>query len=209
MKYAEVCLFSPFSSWNVKEEHNRVLLLQFLIQELLAIHETLKKQVPIAQMVSFGPRFFPYGWVHENDPLSKAYEHASLLPKAFPRLKLKARECQKKLNKLIADIDGKDQLTLAGREKLEGKLKEFYLSIEKLIHACRDNENLLLFLLKHQKKIDQLMGESYLYTFLLDLYPKGLGWLEEMLCDNFHERGFFSLIPELKELIGELGKYHV
>ncbi len=180
-------IISPFSPHSITEEHNRSLLLQFLLHELFEL--SLSQQIPplSEKLNSSKVWHLPYDWAINRGPLNKALEYASLLPLAFPTHQKTATKVLKGLNK----IDARNC----------SAIKELYQLIERFFTECEDDENLLLFLLKHNKQIDSLMGQSYLRTYLLKLYPQGLRSLEEMVSDHYHERGFFSLIPELKELI--------
>ncbi|MBM3199168.1 MAG: hypothetical protein FJZ58_07970 [Chlamydiae bacterium] len=77
--------------------------------------------------------------------------------------------------------------------------KELFSLLDPLLQISRDEKHFLFFLLKHQKEISLLTHSTYLYTLLHKLYPEGLSFLQDLLCDFFHKKGFYSLIPEVKQ----------
>ncbi len=204
MPRIEACLFSPFSPTMVKQDHHRVLLLQFFLKELLAAHEAIIHQAPINLIISSDFRHFPYDWAKESGHLNKAREHAHLLQAAFPQLEEESVEVQLAIDDLVLRFPFKTTLNSRQKQQLRKKLHQLYLLAEPLIRHFKANENLIFFLLKNQSPINALMGEGFLHTFLSQLHKKGLGQLEKKLCDHYHERGFFSLIPELKKLFSGL-----
>lgn len=176
-------LFTPFSS----QTFHRSLLLQFTLTELFAIHNSLQSNTLHFSLM----RHPPYDYQINRGPFVKAQEYISLLADAFPREKKATTAALRHLNKLIKKPSVAELITL-------------YIWIEKLITEEEGDENLLFFMLKHRAQIDHLMGKDHLKNYLLSISPSGLRSLEEMVCDRYHERGFFSLIPELKDLIHSL-----
>ncbi len=201
MPIGNSCFFSPFSKSRVTEQYKSALLLQFLIDEILKTHQAHLTSTPFEQILSYDARFFPYDWAHTNGHLNKAEEHISLLRIAFPKFKKATTQLEKILNSLITSLKQKPSKR---EDFLPQGLQNIYSLTEKLIEDCKEEENVIFFLLKNQKEIDALMGKSHLHIFLLALHPEGLTSLKEQLCDHFHDRGFFSVIPELKKLISTL-----
>jgi hypothetical protein len=192
--------FSPFSSYTVSEDHNRSLLLQFTLNELFSLHSCLDKNDALPSLIGSETRILPFDWAVDLGPLNRISEYLAILPLAFPeRLRL-AKSSKKHLDALVLNLKKKH----SEKELSIAHLKALHHVIEQLIVECEEDENLSLFLLKHKQQIDALMGPGYLRAFLLQLYPQGLRSLEEMVSDHYHERGFFSLIPELKDLIALL-----
>ncbi|MBY0528842.1 MAG: hypothetical protein K2P51_01480 [Rhabdochlamydiaceae bacterium] len=192
--------FSPFSSHTVSEDHNRSLLLQFILNELFSLYTHLSQDLALPSLVEKEARILPFDWALEQGPLNRMSEYLSMLPLAFPQRVRLVKSAQKCLNALIHSLRKKN----LEKDLKIAQLKNLHQIMEQLIAECEEDENLSLFLLKHKQQIDQLMGNGYLRDLLLRLYPQGLRSLEEMVCDHYHERGFFSLIPELKDLIALL-----
>lgn len=171
----------------IAERHNRALLLQFLLSEIFhAVH------CSNTTILSPKPRLFPYDWSLPESPLSRAYAHAQLLESSFP-------ECQESAAKIVENLAG----------ALQGNLKKntfqtLYRAAEPLILACEEEENLLFFLIQHHKTIDALMKKGHLAQFLKKIEPLGIESLGEKLCDQYHRRGFFSQIADLKLLLTQL-----
>ena len=110
------------------------------------------------------------------------------------------------LAELVLSFSYKDKLIVREVALIKRKLKLLYRLAEPLIYHFKDDENLIFFLLKNQDPINALMGKGYLRELLSQLHEKGLGQLEKKLCDQYHDRGFFSLIPELKIRFSELNQ---
>lgn len=188
-------VFSSFPPAMIWEKRNRSLLIQFLAAELIATFKDLKKNAPTQEILSAEKSFFPFDWAYPYGHINKAREYASILESSFPQLKKATLHFQKLINQLFAYPKSKT---------CSECLPEIFLALEPFIKACKENENLIFFLLKHREEIDQCMQKNYIHALLLKLHPAGLSELCEKLCDNYHHRGFYFLIPEIKLLITEL-----
>ncbi len=100
----------------------------------------------------------PFDWTGKGTSLQKLREHFSLLPIAFPELSHKI-------------------------PSLEQPVQEIINSLEPFILACAENENLLLFLVKHQK-------ELAVKPILDRICPEGLEALKEKIAVGFRKRGY-------------------
>lgn len=191
MIHAEKSLmsFSAFPPAMLWEKRNRALLVQFLTSELISSYRGLCRGIPERDILSPDQRFFPYDWAYPCGHLNKARDYAMGLRFAFPEEKESAQRLVQLMNKVISPSKGLKALPA------------LFLGLEPFISACKDNENLLFFLLKVREDIDQSLGVGYLQSLLLKLHPGGLEELCEKLCDNYHHRGFYFLIPEIKRLM--------
>ncbi len=206
MAQIEACLFSPFSPHLVKQENYCALLLQFFLKELLAAHQAILHKAPAQLIISPERRHFPYDWAKESGHINKAREHAQLLLIAFAHVEKSVEQIHSILTDLIVQFSGIDSLTSKNHLHLKKKLHQIYHLTEPLVQRFKNNENLIFFLLKNQGSINALAGKGRLLDFLSELHKKKLGQLEKKLSDHYHERGFFSLIPELRQLFSELGQ---
>lgn len=100
----------------------------------------------------------PFGWTEKATSLQKLHEHVSLLPIAFPQLAHKIPSLAQPVQKIIN-------------------------SLEPFILACAENENLLLFLVQHQK-------ELAVKPILDKICPEGLEALKEKIAASFRKRGY-------------------
>ena len=193
--------FSSFSPALLWEKRNRALLVQVLVSELLAVYRGLQKNAPLREIVSTERQFFPYDWAIPYGHLNKAQEHAKLLSHVFSELAGSAMHLRQLLHK-TAPIFFKSMSV----QKEEGSLNlpQLFFALEPFFRACRENENLIFFLLKHKEEIESFMKKGYLHAFLLSLHPAGLFDLCKKLCDNYHYRGFYFLIPEIKRLFSDV-----
>ncbi len=192
--------FSPFPPAMIWEKRNRGLLIQFLTAELISSQKGLSRNLPIKEILSSEKRFFPYDWGYPYGHLNKAWEYAMALEHVFPELPGPAILLQNLLKKIVSS-----QTLKASMMKLKciKSLPKIFLALEPFIEGCKENENLIFFLLKHKEDIDQCIHKDYLHTLLLKLHPSGLAELCEKLCDNYHHRGFYFLIPEIKLLMAQ------
>jgi len=182
--------FSPFPPALLWEKRNRGLLIQVIVFELLAVYRGLKKSAPLSEILSVERCFFPYDWSCPYGHFNRIQEHARLLPHVFSELASSALHLQQLLQK-VAPLFLTQGICC---------FSDIFSALGPFFHSCRENENLIFFLLKHKEEIEAFMKKGHLRTFLLRLHPTGLFDLCERLCDNYHHRGFYFLIPEIKRL---------
>lgn len=212
MKLSGVYLHSPFSTSNITEGNNRSLLLQFILSEIFHAANAHKNKEPFEKIYRpISSTFYPLDWSSQMGHLNKICEHTHLLKVAFPKNKDSASIFKHALTNttaLIANHYDNPSLSRHFEQELLTYFKQLYLLLEPLLLECSDDENIIFFLLKHQKVISHLSHSKYLLTFLTKMSEEGIDSLCEQICDSFHERGFASLIPEAKSLISELKKSH-
>lgn len=190
---------SLFSPQVLSERPNRSLLLQFLLLEIIEARRAVETG-NWSNLLTVHPCFFPYDWGRASGCLNRAREHSLLLGCSFPKHKTLVKRFEKALTKQILVLSKKK----APRMQMDLCLRATYTALEPLLELCGENENLLFFLLKNRREIDALMQPGHLCTFLLKIHPNGLETLGEKMCDQYHQRGFFSQIPEFKLLLTEL-----
>lgn len=187
--------FSSFTPALLWEKRNRALLIQLIVFECLALQRALTGQVAARALLSHEKRFAPYDWASAYGHLNKVREHALLLPHVFPD---HARAYQLLEKKATASPHGKGATIKMRCAKC---LPAIFSALEPFIETCKDNENLLFFLVSHRAEIEAFMSAGYLRALLLRLHPRGISDLCEKVCDNYHHRGFYSLIPEITRLL--------
>jgi hypothetical protein len=146
---------SPFSPSTVVKGDAPALLLQFILRELLRSSEYLTQSAPF-QMA-------PFDWAWKQGSAHKMQEYALLLPLAFPEL---ANEAAQFAN------------------QLHSPCVELFALLEPFIKASQKSENLLYFLLKHQK--------SPSIKLMLDkICPEGLDQVKMDIVLQYQKRGFY------------------
>jgi hypothetical protein len=197
MSKTDIFFHSPLSPSSVHEEKNHALLLQFILSEIFHAFNAIQENS--FDVVCSSPSFFfPYDLSYEIGHLNKIQEHILLLDQAFPHHLETIHRFRVTLQKTIALAMQKQDLLF--------ELRELYRLLHPLIFFCKENENLLFFLLKHQKDIAELDHPENLNDLLLTLFPEGLETVQKLVCDNYQRRGFISLVAEIKQLISELYK---
>ncbi|HSX12456.1 MAG TPA: hypothetical protein VLF61_03100 [Rhabdochlamydiaceae bacterium] len=199
---SSVYLYSPFSMRTVGEEQNKALLLQFILTELLNAKDATATDDPLEFVLSSPACFFPFDWSYEVGCLNKIHEHAMLLEYAFPSFQEELSLFQNHLEKTLSYIvlHKKNKKELDNRELIE-YFKQLYLHLSPFIVACKDNEGLLLFLLKNREEILEIAAPQDLSDLLKNMFPEGLKSLSETLRSRYEERGFTQLLPEIEELL--------
>jgi hypothetical protein len=194
----DLSLFSPQA---LAKRHNRALLLQFILAELFEAHKAFLTNRSWEFILSCHPRFFPYDWAAPSGFLNKMKEHGLLLKKSFPDHARPVKGFEQLFKKTLSSWEKKKKIP---KKQFEKTLQMLYSSLEPLLETCKENENLIYFLLKNRQTIDELMQKGYLRNFLISVHPYGLEILGEKMCDQYHQRGFISQIPELKILMTDL-----
>lgn len=192
-----ISLFSPQS---IAEKSHRGLLVQFILFELLEAYKTYDES-NWELILSAHPRYFPYDWSSVTGYLNRAQEHSLLLKDSFsdhPRL---VKNFERDFFNVLTLLNKKKKIS---KLQFARELKKIYFAFEPLIELCKENENLIFFLLKNRETIDSLMDNGHLYAFLLKIHSGDLEVLGEKMCDQYHQRGFFSQIPEFKILLTQL-----
>lgn len=123
-------------------------------QPALLVLFILKELFKDAQTPESG--LFP--WTMQGTQIQKLREHFSLLPYAFPELA--------------------SQVPM-----LDRPIQELFSLLESFIWACKENENILLFLVRHQKElaVKQLLDR---------ICPEGLDVIKEKIAAGFRKRGY-------------------
>ncbi len=193
-----ISLFSPRA---ISERHHRSLLIQFILFELFEAHKAFCRNENWEIILSLHPRHFPYDWSSVTGYLNKAQEHSILLKDSFPDHSKSVKHFDAQLTKTLTSLFKKKKISY---ELFVKSLQMIYLAFEPLIATCRENENLLHFLLKNHDTIDSILHKGYLHAYLLKIHSCDLEILGEKMCDRYHQRGFFSQISEFKILLTEL-----
>lgn len=194
--------YSPFSIKTVSEDQNRALLLQFILTELLNAKDVSEKNDPLEFVFSSPACFFPNDWSYEIGCLNKIYEHSTLLEYAFPEFPEQITAFKVYLDNILSSImQHKKNKTEIDNATLFTYFKELYAYLDPLLISCRDNEGLLLFLLKNQKDISEIAFPDNLNGLLNKMFPEGLKKLSETLRTKYQNRGFTSLLSEIDELL--------
>lgn len=202
MAYSEIYLYSPLSPNTVGEGHNRALLLQFILSEIFHAKDAHQKDDPLEFVFSSPACFFPYDWSCEVGCLNKIQEHAQLLDYAFPELEEATQNFHSCLDESLSRVSSHRQLNEdIPTDELKTDLGQLLQFLQPFLHTCRENENLLLFLLKNGDEWISLCGEGSFSQLLAFLYPDGLEKIAHLLRQGYQSRGFDTLVPEIDRLI--------
>ncbi len=150
----QVYFYSPFSSTTVADNNNPSLILLLILKELV--------KNPHGLTEGPAPLHTPFDWAFKSPSAPKVREHLSLMPIAFPAL--------------ASHIPSLFQ-------NLHRPAREVVLLLEPFILACESNENLLLFLIRHQ-------NELAVKPILDKICPEGLNLLKERIAVRFRQRGY-------------------
>jgi len=202
MPYSDIYLYSPLTIKTIKEGKNRALLLQFILSEIFHAMDAGKNEDPLEFVFSSPACFFPYDWSYEVGSLNKISEHAQLLEAAFPKLETSTQAFNKHLEELLSKVISrkkmKDEIP---HEELNRDLNELYQLLQPFFIACKENESLLLFLIKHPEEISSLSHPENLSSLLAKMFPEGLEKIAPHLRREYENRGFHNILPEIDRMI--------
>jgi hypothetical protein len=150
----QIYFYSPLSPTNITEPNHKALLIIFILKEFIQSPEGVGDEQESSPS--------PFDWTSRGSPVSKLREHFSLLPIAFPELAFHVS---------------------ALYQNIYQPAQEIISLLEPYIIACQANENLLLFLLKHQ-------NELAVKPILDKICPEGLEILQEKIALSFRKRGY-------------------
>lgn len=91
-------------------------------------------------------------------------------------------------------------------EKMKKCLTRLMRLMAKVALEFRSNENVVLFLVRHQKYLDNIMESDYVLSLLRKMFDKKLTKMREFLIHRYLERGFIHLVPFINTAVDRLGK---
>ncbi|NGX38181.1 MAG: hypothetical protein K1000chlam2_01353 [Chlamydiae bacterium] len=202
MPYSDIYLYSPLSIKTVKEGHNRALLLQFILSEIFHALDAEKKEDPLEFVFSSPACFFPYDWSYEVGCLNKIGEHSKLLNHAFPKLHASTEAFENCLDDILTKVLARKKLhEPLPTEELLKDLNALYTHLEPFLIACKDSEDLLLFLFKNSEEIGELVNPENFHMLLKKMFPEGLEAISHLIRCEYQKRGFQSIMPEIDRIL--------
>lgn len=201
MPYSDIYLYSPLTIKSVKEGHNRAILLEFILAELIHAMESDKKEDPLDFVFATSACFFPADFSLEVGCLNKVGDHAKLLPYAFPTLKSSIHAFNKTQTKVFDTVYAKKKMgvDLSHEELLMG-LREIYYELVPFLIACKESEDLLLFLLKNSEEIGTLGGSENVGRLLMKMFPEGHDKIAHLIRRGYQAKGDQKLLEEMDRI---------
>lgn len=167
----DIYLYSPLSIESVQEGEGRSLLLQFILFELFCCVDFIEKKAPFNLVLSTPARFFPFDWSYEVGCLNKIQEHSQLLPYAFSEMQETVDDFLTIHEAILIELtDKKNEQQKNGSELIKA-LEELFERVIPFMIACKESENLVLFLLRHSKEINALLPSGGIKSLLKHLFP--------------------------------------
>jgi hypothetical protein len=90
------------------------------------------------------------------------------------------------------------------QEKLNRSIQRLSRLVMRMVLQYRDDENVVYFLIRHKKQLDELYKPGYVASIIRKMFPKGTQNITQFLVTRYTERGFDSLIPVIQKKIAEL-----
>lgn len=152
----------------------------------------------------------PFSWIEVPGTLNRLRRCCHQLSQQVPE-DAPLRLCQSVNSAFHRALEARRLVTMGGEEhRTSYHLRTFIAKIHQsvpLLQRCLDHfhgdENVLFFLLRHHKALDEL-GQGFVLKVFGRLYPKGLRSLEDFLCNTYGKRGFDHLIVPIQGLLREL-----
>lgn len=203
--------------------HDPHLLIQFILTEFFGAYEcvetlmqqqvnkrTLSKIKPLLTQLIIEKQsqgIFP--WNAPNCHINKLHKYCLHLSNMDINESIELmRTLTQLLDSSYACLEMLNKENIAGIKlqipKIKMHIELFSKEIEKMLPQFTNNENVVLFLLKHQQTLAKLYGTNSLHNLLTKEFR---GWKKEVskfLEKKFAERGFSTLFPLIQNKLQEL-----
>lgn len=83
-------------------------------------------------------------------------------------------------------------------KKSIAEMQRFSKVIIRLIYEFKQDENVIFFILRHQKSFDKLYGNRFVAKLCSQLYPKGIKDALHLLVTKYTKRGFENMLPAIR-----------
>lgn len=87
---------------------------------------------------------------------------------------------------------------------LRRKLSDFFKKLFPFFFDARLDENVLMYLIEHKKKLNALLGARQIEVLLALLFPEGPLALRRAIEDGYERRGFSSVFCTVEPLIEQI-----
>jgi hypothetical protein len=185
---------------------NCFLLLQFILEELFLCHQICQTNTQELLPSCNPPSPLSLAVFTQDAPIDRLQEHTRLLSLAFPgknqEIKIFLHALSNTTN-LLYNCQSKRMLKKYTLQ-ISVYFRQMFFLLEPFFEECKNEGSFLFFLLSHQQEIGLLSHPRHLSSLLRKWHPKGLGSLQEHLCNHFYKKGFSYLIPEIKSLMQSL-----
>lgn len=91
-------------------------------------------------------------------------------------------------------------------EKIERILVRLMRLMTKIVSHYKSNENIVLFLVRHQKYLDAIMQEGFVISLLHKMFNQDLAKMREFLLERYAARGFHHLLTFINSAVDRLVK---
>lgn len=125
-------------------------------------------------------------------------------------------ELSHEANKLwLLSLEALDMLDLVSNDKLNRKIDDFIKLLGKIYrHLTRfkrlvaesvltfhSDENVLLFMWRHQQELDQMHKRGFIRSILCTMYSGGVEEARDFIIKKYTQRGFSELLPFIRSKI--------
>lgn len=93
---------------------------------------------------------------------------------------------------------------LVAIDKASTAMHRFSKQLARLTHQFRDDENVVLFLLRHHAVLDSLYGPRFTLKLLCRMFSKGLREVQHFLIMKYSERGFNAIEKTIRTFAAEV-----
>lgn len=89
-------------------------------------------------------------------------------------------------------------------DKLLDNMRKASRLILKILMLFKEDENILLFLLKYQSDFDEIYKTQFVLKILNKMYPKGIRYAKDLLIEKYAKRGFSNLLESISNQMSNL-----
>lgn len=213
---------------NMKVYHqSKGLTLQFILAEfiksydqVLAIHQfpvdhekVFSSIIELTGSCKNSTTFF--SWDNENGILARLKNYCACFTHLDDKKSnLLASEMYFRINQaflnslqsldILRHLNSQEAYLQKSLKKIVDQMKRFSKALASLLLQFKDDENVIFFLLRHKKELDQIYGKQFVFKLINRMYPKGIEEASNFVLKQYKKRGFHHFIPVIKKKIAEL-----
>lgn len=166
-----------------------------------------------------------FPWSSDNGSLSKLHHYCYFFAQSSPFNEKASANLNICVSKAFhSSLQSRETVLTLMQEQMKGNQIPDYATLYKLLDRlidnmhrasrlllqilikCQDDENIVFFLFRHQKRFSDIYKPSFFNRILNKMYPCGLKDAKEFLINRYAQRGFQELLETISSLSDDMSK---